>query len=144
MIYQCKDCGNDLNKKNWSAGKQNKGWYICNNCYTDKYKKYKQNNPFKARLSYYSKRYNGTLLVEDLQIIWNSQNECCAICKDKLNIQETFCLDHIISRYNNGETDKKNIQILCEKCNVGKHFWETEEYINHCIKIANVWKNIKR
>jgi 5-methylcytosine-specific restriction endonuclease McrA len=136
MSAVCKSCNTELTEGNWSTGKREKGWYSCNACHTSKYKKYRNNNPFKARLSYYNKRYGGALTVEDLETLWSEQSGKCGICKTQLSKTDTFCLDHITSRNDGGVTNLRNIQFLCEMCNVGKHKWTTEDYIQHCVKVA--------
>lgn len=137
----CYICEEVLNEENWSEGKKRKGWYVCNKCHSDKYRRYKKLNPFKAKLSYYNKRYDSNLSVEDLEMMWDMQSGKCNICDEVLNKTKTFCIDHIISRNKGGSNELNNFQITCEKCNVGKHDYSMEEYIEHCTKVFNNWKS---
>jgi 5-methylcytosine-specific restriction endonuclease McrA len=137
---KCNVCSDKLNNFNWSSGKQKKGWFICNNCHTDKYKKYRKKHPFKARLSYFNKRYDGNLKVQDLELIYENQKKNCPLCGDPIDIKDKFCLDHVVARNSEGLTTKENIQILCENCNIGKFKMSTEDYIKHCEKVVNNYK----
>jgi len=139
----CYICEEELNEITWSEGKQKKGWYVCNKCHSDKYRRYKKLNPFKAKLSYYNKRYGAVLTVDNLDMMWEMQQGKCNICDDVLTKTGTYCIDHIIPRAKAGLNELSNFQITCEKCNVGKHDYSLEEYVQHCLKVTNNWKNKK-
>ena len=76
----CYICEEALTSENWSDGKKNKGWYICNKCHSDKYRRYKKLNPFKAKLSYYNKRYGSAITEDNLEMMWEVQAGKCNIC----------------------------------------------------------------
>lgn len=83
-------------------------------------KKYRKNNPIKARefkINRSGKKF-GRLPNGFIEKIYLLQKECCAICCKKLN--GLFHVDHIYPLSKGGLHVKENIQILCQRCNLTK------------------------
>ena len=139
----CKKCKCKLEESNnWAEGSVKKGFYICNPCKNERYKRYRSKHPFKAKLSHFNKRNSSIITVEQLESLWEKQEGKCAICKDYLEKTIKHCIDHKIPSSKGGSSELENLQFTCYKCNVGKHDFTQEEYIEHCIKIANINKII--
>jgi len=73
----------------------------------------------------------------------------CACCGDGLSEYEGVSVDHIKpkSKYPSLATDLRNLQVLCESCNVGKCNWDmtdwrTDEMKLKAIHIMNFPKSI--
>lgn len=138
----CKKCGVSLDLDiNWAEGSVRKGFYICNGCKNEKYKRYRHNNPFKAKLSYFNKRHKACLTVDDLEKLWEKQSGKCGVCQSLIDINYKHCIDHIVPSSKGGTSELSNLQFTCYKCNTGKHNFSLKEYIEHCIKVANCYKN---
>jgi len=138
----CKKCNCSLQEfDNWGEGSVKKGFYMCNNCKNDRYKRYKLKNPFKVRLSYFNKRNCSAITVDQLEELWKTQEGKCAICRDFIYIKEKYCIDHKIPKSKGGSSELKNLQFTCYKCNIGKHNYSQEEYIEHCLKIAKLYSS---
>lgn len=129
----CLYCNVILTNVNWSVGKQKKGYFSCDDCHTDKYKKYRNKFPFRVKASNLNVKNNSSITEEDLIDIWSKQEGKCVLCGEIL--EKRNCIDHIISKNSGGLTIRENLQFLCEKCNIGKHHWSTEEYLKHCEKV---------
>lgn len=61
----------------------------------------------------------GTHTAEDIRDIFRQQRGKCAICAISLK-STTQHVDHIISLAAGGSNDRRNLQILCEPCNLSK------------------------
>jgi len=66
------------------------------------------------------KRGNGgTHTAEDIQDIFKQQRGKCAICAVSLK-SISWHVDHVIPVVAGGSNDRRNLQILCAPCNLGK------------------------
>lgn len=100
---------------------------------------YRNKNPWRARLVLYNKRHKSELKEKDIIGLFDKQNKSCALCGLGLDSSwgtGNIHLDHIVPRCVGGNTDIKNIQILCPMCNIGKHKWTSLEYIAHCQRVS--------
>lgn len=61
----------------------------------------------------------GAYTVDDILDIKKQQKDRCAYCT--VSIRAAFHIDHIIAIARGGSNDRKNIQLLCAKCNRSKH-----------------------
>lgn len=134
----CKYCNVKLTNDNWSEGLRNKRFYTCKDCHKFRYKRYRKRNPWKVRASYINSRYKSSITENDIIELWESQEGICNICGSELTAIRN-CIDHIIPVADGGNTIPENLQWLCEKCNIGKHYWSQDEYIVHCKKVAKKW-----
>ena len=60
----------------------------------------------------------GTHTFADIKFLLLKQKNKCVVCKKHLSV---YHVDHIMPLYLGGTNDKKNIQILCPKCNLKKN-----------------------
>ena len=60
----------------------------------------------------------GSHTVSDISAIFKAQRGKCAYCRKKLGDKRH--VDHIIALSRGGSNDRKNLQILCESCNLSK------------------------
>lgn len=65
----------------------------------------------------------------------DSQKRICAICRADL-VDMKWQLDHKIPRSLGGSDDIDNIQATCQPCNQGKWNFSQDQYIAHCIRVA--------
>jgi hypothetical protein len=82
------------------------------------------------RDKYFNKSRKQFTKEERLNIL-NSQSNKCAVCKEDINVDERFDVDHILCLASGGTNDRENLQALCvtchkEKCRVEK---EGSEYV---------------
>jgi 5-methylcytosine-specific restriction endonuclease McrA len=85
-----------------------------------KLREYRKNNPEKVR-EFADNRAGkklGRLPKGTVQRIGNTQKWHCAICRR--GIKNAFHVDHIMPLFRGGEHSPRNIQLLCESCNVRK------------------------
>lgn len=61
---------------------------------------------------------NGTHTAADIAEIMLMQGRKCAYCKVPLN--KSYHVDHIIPLSKGGRNDRRNLQILCVRCNLSK------------------------
>lgn len=92
--------------------------FIKQQYYVDNKEYFLYNNK-KRRAKKYQNGGNHTL--QDIKDIRKMQNDRCAMsfCRDKLNGKGHE--DHIIPLSKGGNDDRKNIQLLCIKCNLRKY-----------------------
>jgi 5-methylcytosine-specific restriction endonuclease McrA len=75
----------------------------------------------------------GSFTVTQIQALYKLQQECCAICSDKLNGK--YHRDHIMPLALSGSNDISNIQLLCQPCNSKKGAKHPLEYANKLGKL---------
>lgn len=99
----------------------------------------------KERYKYLVRRhkwwYNYGLSEQNILTLLKKQKDLCAICRDSITVL-SCSIDHIVAKSIGGKNKKKNIQLTCRPCNVGKWTMSTLQYIQHCIKIAKAQKSI--
>lgn len=61
----------------------------------------------------------GIHTAEDICAILSYQNNQCACCA--INIEDGYHVDHIEPLSKGGSNDRRNLQLLCEKCNTRKN-----------------------
>jgi 5-methylcytosine-specific restriction endonuclease McrA len=61
----------------------------------------------------------GSYTVEDLREIHASQRGRCAYCSTRVS-PRSWHVDHIVALSRGGDNSRRNIQILCEPCNLSK------------------------
>lgn len=98
---------------------------------------YHKQTPLQKRVNWWKTRYKVLLTVDDLENMLLKQLRSCAICKTALEL--SWHLDHIVPTALGGKSELSNLQILCQKCNVGKYKFLQQEYIDHCLKVAQVY-----
>lgn len=69
----------------------------------------------------------GKITKEDIQRLLVSQNNICIGCR--INIKDTYTLDHIIPLTKGGTNYSSNIQLLCLSCNCQKGNRSMEEWL---------------
>ena len=82
----------------------------------------------------FNSRYKACLTLVELEDMLVQQDEKCALCGDLLDKWE---IDHIVARGNGGFSTADNLQIVCRPCNVGKWTMTVDDYIAHCMKVAD-------
>lgn len=80
-------------------------------------------NPEKAKVNHRNgkaKRKNipGKHTAADIKEIARLQGYCCALCRQKLTGKHH--VDHIIAVSRGGTNERRNLQLLCEPCNLAK------------------------
>jgi 5-methylcytosine-specific restriction endonuclease McrA len=112
------------NKENAERCKRNsKSWYQKNrDRVLTSSSRWKKEHPVAVRT--WAKRRRGFLLngshtANDIFEILNSQKHRCAYCRIKIK-GVNFHVDHIKAISKGGMNDRKNLQILCIKCNLEK------------------------
>lgn len=80
----------------------------------------------RARKSFYSTREWRTLRYEILKM---SGGEC-SLCGTPSGDGVSLCVDHIkpIKTHPHLKLDPKNLQVLCNSCNLGKGSWDTTDW----------------
>jgi 5-methylcytosine-specific restriction endonuclease McrA len=79
----------------------------------ERYRAYKKN--YKLR----KKGARGSHTGDDILAILKAQKGKCAYCRIKVG--KKYHVDHIIPLFRDGSNDRKNLQILCARCNHTKH-----------------------
>lgn len=69
----------------------------------------------------------GSHTVQDVADIFKSQRGKCAYCKKKVTMLNKH-VDHIIAISKGGTNDRRNLQILCQRCNLRKHAKDPIDY----------------
>lgn len=93
---------------------------------------YKRSNPEKVK-SYGAKRraiLRGAAdhhTPEDIAHIYKAQRQRCAICR--CPIKSSYHADHIKPLSRGGSNGRRNIQLLCETCNLRKHNKDPIEFM---------------
>lgn len=90
-----------------------------------KAKQWQKDNPDKCRVRNQNRRakrfeLGGEVTLEELNALMEAQDYKCANCKDKLT-DENKHMDHIMPIVLKGTGDIKNIQWLCDYCNLSKN-----------------------
>lgn len=88
-------------------------------------KQWQKDNPDKCRVRNQNRRakrfeLGGEVTLEELNALMEAQDYKCANCKDELT-DENKHMDHIIPIALKGTGDIKNIQWLCDYCNLSKN-----------------------
>lgn len=88
-------------------------------------KQWQKDNPDKCRVRNQNRRakrfeLGGEVTLEELNALLESQDYKCANCKDELT-DENKHMDHIMPIVLKGTGDIKNIQWLCDYCNLSKN-----------------------
>lgn len=73
---------------------------------------------YEARRRARKRESSGTFSQGDIERILRLQRNRCAACRSKLD--GAFHIDHIVALSNQGENSARNIQLLCEPCNLSK------------------------
>jgi hypothetical protein len=105
---ECKNCENDFEAL-LTKVRQGGGLYCSTKCYND-YRKENKKDPKYLNILYQKKHKYG-LSEEEYLGMFESQNHCCAICKESFN-NVRACVDH---SHNTGDIRG----LLCDKCNTG-------------------------
>lgn len=128
-MKKCSKCGiqkplSDFYKSN---SKRGDGYqYACKPCNTIEKRKWRELNPDKNKNTKYKKKYGITL--EQANIILQSQDNKCAICRSDLKTGSKTHLDHC-------HTTGKVRGFLCQKCNHGIGlFQDSIEKLNAAVK----------
>lgn len=91
---------------------------------------------FKGRAISLNSNYKSTITSADLEGLMNGQAWHCILCNLHLE-GNAWEIDHVIPVKSGGKTVIENLQILCSKCNKGKWTMSVEDYIAHCIAVAD-------
>jgi len=88
-----------------------------------------------------AKGYKG-IKVADLVQIYLEQEEECALCGDKLELdtQKTH-VDHIVPKAKGGENWTGNLELVCAACNYAKRDMSLKDFILLCLKVENKYHN---
>lgn len=91
---------------------------------------------FRRRAISLNGNYGVRLTAADIESIMLAQEWHCVLCN--LHLQgNAWEVDHIISVKSGGLTSLDNLQILCSKCNKGKWTMSAQDYVAHCIAVAD-------
>jgi len=82
----------------------------------------------------FNSRYKARITLQDLETMLEQQQGKYLLCDMPLDKWE---IDHIVALNRGGLSVRENLQILCRPCNVGKWTMSVEEYIAHCMKVAD-------
>lgn len=69
----------------------------------------------------------GSFTRSDIDRIRKLQRNRCAACPDRLD--DGFHIDHIVALANRGTNHPRNIQLLCEPCNLSKGTMAPEDFM---------------
>ncbi len=137
LQYSCKTC---MKKAQTKYSKEHKNkifkkWYIKHKeLHAKRVKAWSETKKGRESRRNIHLKYRYGITIKDEAKLFETQNYCCAICKDELSYPPQ--VDHIISRSSGGENCISNFQLLCEMCNIGKFKYLQEEYIEHCKKVV--------
>jgi len=86
-------------------------------------RKWSKENPEKVKVNARNgkakrKLVPGKHTAADIREIKKLQRSCCALCRTKLG--NKYHVDHIAPVAKGGTNDRKNLQLLCEPCNLAK------------------------
>lgn len=141
----CIDCGNKLNKSNWSLWRIKKRHYICSHCFN---KRLRTSDSYKSKrkTKIIKKQFDKNLSLKITNFIKDSRIrgiafslsysevglimlKDCFYCGIKSEKNKRNSIDRVDSSKN---YDHDNVVPCCRSCNVGKGAMTVIEYINHC------------
>jgi 5-methylcytosine-specific restriction endonuclease McrA len=64
------------------------------------------------------RKARGSFTASDVADIFTKQRGRCALCRTKFG--DDYHVDHIVALVNGGANDRRNIQLLCQACNLAK------------------------
>jgi hypothetical protein len=157
-MIKCKICKCDVSINNYSLrlnnGKLSRYGKTCDECRKEKNKIKHSSEEFRKRNNIKQKKYNkkrffysrATIMINRfkklnesinytineltvfLASLWRKQNGLCALSGDKLT-RENACVDHIITKKNNGDNSFNNLRWVTKDCNQLKSGLNDEELI---------------
>lgn len=99
---------------------------------SEKSREYYRNNKGKVlartRVAQAARRALGTISTKQISDMFEKQRGLCMACRRKLNAQ-SFHLDHVVAIKNGGTNDAKNLQLLCQSCNLRKAAKSMEQFM---------------